>query len=279
MRDKNPPSKSVFSLRREDLPLAIKDGMREVRFNLRRNVKKLAASVESATHRADGTPENPSLSFLSDSLGLAVRTTATVLRKVDRAAVHLLATDGPYRSATVPLQSSASYLHAHSRNDELSSLSSFTHDHFWRYKHWLKLRDITDLFVHEMAIEQVGQQLIANSSSRLIDKSSTQADHFNRLAEVIFSLRAASVLTLARGADEDDQLDIASLAAQAAVTIVLAGEIYPTLDQNLELKISTAIVIADEITTAGRTIWERCLAGSESVAGLAEWLEFTQRHL
>ena len=276
MRDKNPPSKSVFSLRREDLPLAIKDGVREVRFNLRRNVKKLAASVESATHRVDGTPENPSLSFLSDSLGLAVRTTATVLRSVDRAAVHLLAPDVPYRSAAVPLQSSATYLQANSRIEELSS---FTHDHFWRYKYWLKLKEITDVFVHEMAIEQVGHQLIADLASRSIDTSSIQAAHFNRLAEVVFALRAAPVLTLARGADEDDHLDITSLAAQAAVTTVLAGEIYPTLDQNLELKTSTAIIIADEITTAGRSIWEGYLSDRESAAGLAEWLKFTLRHL
>lgn len=276
MRDKNPPSKSVFSLKPEDLPLAIKDGVREVRFNLRRNVKKLAASVESATHRVDGSAEGHSLSFLSDSLGLAVRTTATVLRKVDRAAVDLLATDGPYRIAAVPLRSSASYFQADLRTEELSS---FTHDHFWRYKYWLKSKGMSDVFVHEMAIEQVGQQLIAEAASQQGNKLSLRAHHFNRLAKVIFALRAASILTLARDADEDDDRDITSLAAQAALTTVLAGEIYPTLEPKLALKTSTAIIIADEITVAEMQVWQRHLSSSDPAAGIAGWLEFTLRHL
>lgn len=276
MRNKNPPSKSVFNLRPEDLPLAIKDGVREVRFNLRRNVKKLAASVESATHRIERTPEHPSLSFLTDSLELAVRTTATVLRNVDRAAVQLLASDGPYRTAAVPLRSSASYFYADSRIEELCS---FTQDHFWRYKYWLKLNGMTDVFVHEMAIEKVGQQLIADSASRSIDKLSIRAEHFNRLVEVVFALRAASILTLARGADENEPRDITSLATQAALTTVLAAEIYPTLEQSIELKTSVALVIADEIVVAGVPVWERHLVSADPAAGLAVWLEFVLRNL
>ena len=277
MPDDNPPPKSALPRRTGDVPLAVKDAVREIRFNLRWGAKKLVASVEAATHHADPSSEGQPMSFLADSLGLAMRTTAGVLRTVDRTAVHLLGAVGPYRAAAAPLRSSAAYFTGSSREQDIRP---FTHDHFWRYKHWLLLKGWSDVFVHEQGFESTGQQLAARGArgTNVIDNTA-QAGHLRRAAEVALSLQAASIFTFTPCPEEEGHGAYADLAWQAALCTVLAGEIAQTLDVDPKQLTIAALVLADEIITAERPTWERAVLSTDAAAALERWMGFALRHL
>ena len=277
MPDDSLPPKSTLPRRAGDVPLAVKDAVREIRFNLRWGARKLVASVEAATHHADPSSEGQPMSFLADSLGLAMRTTAGVLRTVDRTAVHLLGAVGPYRETATPLRSSASYFAGGSTAQDIRP---FTHDHFWRYKHWLLLKGWSDVFVHEQGFESAGQQLAARGTKRSGAVDSTAPDdHLQRAAQVVLCLRAASIFTFTPCPEDDGHGAHSDLAWQAALCTVLAGEIGPTLDVDPKQQSIAALVLADEIITAERATWERAVLNADPATALERWMGFTLRHL
>ena len=277
MPDDSPPPKSVLPRRAADVPLAVKDAVREIRFNLRWGARKLVASVEAATHHADSSSEGQPMSFLADSLGLAMRTTAGMLRTVDRTAVHLLGAVGPYRETATPLRSSAAYFAGGSGTQDIRP---FTQDHFWRYKHWLSLKSWSDVFVHEQGFESAGQQLAACGGRRSgVVGNTAQDEHFQRAAQVVLFLRAASIFTFTPCQEVEGHGAHADLAWHAALCTVLAGEIAQTLDVDPKQLTIAALVLADEITTAGRPTWERAVLNTDPAAALEQWLGFALRHL
>ena len=276
MPDDSPPPKSVLHLRAGDVPLAVKDAVREIRFNLRWGARKLVASVGAATHHADSSSDSYPKSFLADSLGLAMRTTAGVLRTVDRTAVHLLEAVGPYRETSIPLQSSAAYFAGGSGDEDIRP---FTQDHFWRYKHWLSLKGWSEVFVHEQGFESAARQMVACGFRRTgIDKTA-EDEHLRRAAEIVLSLRAAAIFTFTPCPEEEGHGAHSDLAWHAALCAVLAGEIAQTLDVDLKQQATAALVLADEITTAGRPNWERVVLSSDPAAAIERWLGFALRHL
>ena len=278
MPDDSLPPKSVLPFRAPDVPLAVKDAVREVRFNLRRGARKFAASVEAVAQHPDFAAEGQPLALLADSLGFAMRTTAGVLRTVDRTAVQLLASDRPYRDTVVPLRSSAWYFGPASGSVS-EDARAFTQDHFWRYKHWLSLRGWSHLFVHEQGFDTAAQHLIAGRVARPDDGQMGTDLHLQRVAEVILALHAASIFTPAHWSDEEQHAAPTDLAWHAALCTVLAGEIAPTLDVDFKQQTAAALALADEITTAR----PYCMApeswSSDGVPELVRWLGFSLRHL
>ena len=278
MPDDSLPPKSVLPFRAADVPLAVKDAVREVRFNLRRGARKFAASVEAVAQHPDFPAEGQPLAMLADSLGFAMRTTAGVLRTVDRTAVQLLASDRPYRDTVVPLRSSTWYFGPGSGSVS-DDARAFTQDHFWRYKHWLSLRGWSHLFVHEQGFDTAAQHLIAGHVGRL-DAAPTGTDlHLQRVAEVILALHAASIFTLAHWSDEEQHAAPTDLAWHAALCTVLAGEIAPTLDVDLKQQTATALTLADEITTARPYCMAPESSSADGASELVRWLRFSLKHL
>ncbi len=248
-----------------DKGLAVKDGLREVRFNLRRGARMLVQAVEAATHHEPGAR---GLGLLGEPLNLAVRTTATLLSNVDHAAVDLLASDGPYRAMAVSLRASASYFGV--PVEQPIDLRSFTTDHHWRYRHWLALTGRRDVFVHEQAIERAGAQVMAEAG---------QPGN----VQIIQALAAQPVLTLptlAHDVSSAEQAELAALRALGAVCTVLAGEIAPLLrGVDTRTQVATALRLADEVAQADRAGWERALHSAEPVPSMSRWLAFVLRHV
>jgi len=278
MPDDSAPPKTVLPFRAADVPLAVKDAVREVRFNIRRSARKLAATVEAVAQHPDFPTESKPLAILADSLGFAMRTTAGVLRTVDRTAVHLLASDRPYRETIVPLRSSALYFSAGSAFGA-EDARAFTQDHFWRYKHWLSLRGWSHLFVHEQGFDTAAQQLFADRVDRPASGLAGADLHLQHVAEVILALRAASIFTPAPWSEEEQHAVPADLAWRAALCTVLAGEIAPTLDVDPRQQTTAALTLADEITTARPYFLAPEGSGTEGAPDLVRWLRFTLRHL
>lgn len=268
-----------------DVRLAVKDGLREVRFNLRRGVRKLAQGVEAATHRGEEASSSGPLAMLGEPLGLAMRTTAAWLRTADHAAVDLLSSDGPYRAMEVPLRSSACYF---AGPDLDTHLRAFTTDHYWRYRHGLMLAGRTEVFVHEQGIERAGHRC-ATALKEMRTALQAWPERERALcvdACVIQALVAADdVLSLPGLSPGDVDADLQDLARQLAVASVLAGEMgaptaNPPIDA-LAAKASpeTVLRIAVEVAGAGGSEWGRALQSADPRAGLVRWMAFVLRHL
>ncbi len=281
----NSSQKPALPFRPEDVPLAVRDGVREVRFRLRRRARRLAESVEAVAHppEADGQP----LALLAEPLGMAIRTTAMMLRTADRAAAHLLGADGPFRDPAALLPSSAIYFAGGKpAEDSRAELRAFTQDHFWRYKHWLSVKGWSDVFVHEQGFDRAGQQLMADAAARAGRAGNVgggdfapEEAHLRRAAEVVLALHSAAIFTLDPMAGDDVRSDPDALAWHAALCCVLAGEIASSLEVATEHRTTTALVLADEVTTGARFIWERHRSSGDLRAAVVQWLGFVLRHL
>lgn len=257
-----------------DPGLAVKDGVREVRFNLRRGARRLVEGAQAATHADEGASVPGPLALLGEPLDFAVRTTARLLRTVDRAAVDLLSSDGPYRAMEVPLRSSASYFEG---RVEAGVLHLFTQDHYWRYRHWLAMKGRTDVFVREHGIERAGQQLAAGW---MAGESAPDDDRFRRLAQVILALAVSDIVVPSAGPEHESRSATAELAWRAAACAVLAGEIALRLPE-LEPKeqTTTALRLAGEIMDATQQAWAHDLVVGAPASGVARWLNFALRHV
>lgn len=277
MDNDNSPPRPEPPLRALDMGLAVKDGVREMRFNLRREARRLVHDAQAATN--DLSPASGPLALLSQPVERAMRTTVRLLRTVDRAAVDLLSSDGAYRALEVPLRSSASYFE---NGVDTGSLWLFTQDHYWRYRHWLVMKGRTDVFVREQGIERAGQQFGAESPAPSAGEAAVEADRFRRLAEAILALARADILVAAPAPDHAHEgVDAtAELAWQAAACTVLAGEIaIGRPDLSPKQQTSTALMLADEIMAATRQSWGPDAAIGASAAGLSRWLNFALRHV
>ena len=257
-----------------DTGLAVKDGVREVRFNLRRGARRLVEGAQAAAYADDRASVPGPLALLGEPLDFAVRTTARLLRTVDRAAVDLLSSDGPYRALEVPLRSSVSYFE---HGTEAGALRLFTHDHYWRYRHWLAMKGRTDVFVREQGIERAGQQLAACCAA---GQGAPNDDRFRQLAQVILALAASDILVPSAGPEHESPGATAELAWRAAACAVLAGEIAVGLpDLAPKAQTTTALRLASEIMDATQQAWSHDIFGDAQASGVARWLNFALRHV
>lgn len=248
-----------------DKGLAVKDGLREVRFNLRLGARLLIQAAQTAAHRDDESGVR-GLGSIGEPLNLAIRTTATLLSHVDHVVVDLLAPDGPYRAMAVPLRSSSSYFGV--PVERHIDLRTFTTDHHWRYRHWLSLTGRRDVFVHEQAIERAGAKIAAD----VIQPGP---------GRVIQSLAAQPVLSMPTvSPDAHTSGDLTGLRSLGAVVTTLAGEIAPLI-QELDTRshFATSLRLADEIAYADRYRWERALNSVDPLQALDRWLASVLRHV
>lgn len=253
--------------------LAVKDGLREMRFNLKRGARKLVEGVQTATHGGDTHSHANPLGVLGEPLGLAVRTTAQLLRSADHVAVDLLSTDGSYRAMEVPLCNSADYFSGAQAAD---TVRPFTRDHHWRYRHWLTQQGRTDLFVHEQQIERAGLQVRQTLSTQTLLSST---DELRLSARVAIALAEARVLSPAVDADSSQDEESAHLAMRAAICVVLAGCIAEHCPGTVKEQTWSALQMADDACTAGSAVWERAVSNINQEAMLAEWMSFVVRHV
>lgn len=278
MPHKPDPLKMAAWLPGGDKRLAVKDGLREVRFHVKHSARKLVQDVEAATHRHDDEARGP-LGLLGEPLNLAVRATAHFLSSVDHAAVDVLSSDGPYRAMTVQLRTSASYF---STPASAAALRGFATDHHWRYRHWLAMKQIADVFVHEQAIALAGGRL---ASAGLEDGASPLATNTHRRATVpvIQALMRAAILAKPALLTENDDHELAALkelSELGAVVVVLAGEVAALLPEiGQRERYVRALQLADEIAAAERPSWQGALQSLAPADALGRWVAFALRHV
>ena len=265
------PFKAPSSLSEGNLGHAVKDGMREVHFNVKRGARKLVKRVQTTIH-PDGDEFTGPLGLLSPPLDFAIRTTVQLLRTADHAAVDLLSSDGRYRNMDMPLCPSSAYFSAEGAVDPIRS---FTRDHSWRYRHLLMLRGEDTMFVHEQRIERVGQQL--RSTLNLTNDMEDLQQLLN--ARIVIALKTEEVLTPAFDVRPEPPDKAHALSDHLALSVVLAGQIAPLLPGPIHQQTTSALRLADEICAANREHLTRAMAGPKPEAALAVWMAFALRHV
>lgn len=266
------PPKVPSSFFEGNMGLAVKDGLREVRFNVKRGARKLVEVVQTAIH-PDGSESTGPLGLLSPPVDMAIRTTVQLLRTADHAAVSLLSSDGRYRNMDVPLCPSSAYFSAEHVADPIRP---FTRDHGWRYRHLLALRGEDNMFVHEQRIERVGQQL--RSALKVACEDTEDLPQLLN-ARIVIALETAEVLTPAIDVGPDLPDEAQALSNHLAISVVLAGPIAPLLPGPLNQQTTAALRLADEICTANREPLTRAMANPKPEAALAAWMAFALRHV
>jgi hypothetical protein len=266
------PPKIPSSFSESDMGLAVKDGLREVRFNVKRGARKLVKGVQTAIHPDGGEITGP-LGLLTPPLDLAIRTTVQLLRTADHAAVDLLSSDGRYRSMDVPLCPSSVYFSAEHAVDPIRP---FTRDHSWRYRHLLTLRGDDTMFVHEQRVERAGQQL-RSALGVACEDTEDLPQLLN--ARIVMAFETAEVLTPAIDSEPDVPDEAHALSNHLALSVVLAGEIAPLLPGPANQQTAAALRLADEICTANREPLTRAMAHPKPATALAAWMAFALRHI
>lgn len=266
------PLKAPSSFSDGNVGLAVKDGLREVRFNVKRGARKLVEGVQAAIH-PDGDEFTGPLGLLSPPVDLAIRTTVQLLRTADHAAVDLLSSDRRYRNMDVPLCPSSAYFSAEHAVDPIRP---FTRDHGWRYRHLLTLRGEDTMFVHEQRIERVGQQL--RLALKLTHEAKEDLPQVLN-ARIVIALETAEVLTPAIDVEPEQPHEAHALSDHLALSVVLAGQIAPLLPGPVNQQTTSALRLADEICTANRDPLARAMANPKPEAALATWMAFALRHI
>ncbi len=258
-----------------DKGLVLKDGLREVRFNVKQGVRKLAEAVDAMVPARDHPAPGP-LAMLGEPLGMALRTTASLLSNVDHAAMRLLrAGDAPWRAMQATPLPTARYFAGSA--DPALSLHAFTADHGWRQRHWLALGGHDHVFVHEAAVEAAGLQALDELA---VGEGATSPARARVQATVAAALARHGVLSgpIIPAGERDD--DLQQLAACGAIIAVLVGETYPfATAQDAVRRYRDALAIADDIVRAQEDAWLQALRSDEPVQRLQHWFDFVARHL
>lgn len=255
-----------------DKALALKDGLREVRFNVKQGVRKLTEAVDAMASARDLPAPGP-LAMLGEPLGLALRTTASLLSNVDHAAVSLLADDAPLRAMQAPPLPTARYFGGSA--DPALSLHAFTVDHGWRQRHWLKRAGHDRVFVHEAAIEAAGLQ--ARDDLAAGGDGATAPQVLATAAAAMVAHGALSGPIIPAGECGDD---LQRLTARGAIVAMLVGETYPlTPAQDPARRYRDALDMADDIMRAQEEAWLQALQSDDAVGALTRWFGFVARHL
>ena len=260
--------------------LAVKDGLREVRFNVRHEARKLVRAVAAATHRAEDTNKGP-MALLGEPLNLAVRTAASLLNHVDLAAVDFLAPDAPYRTMDVALCASGTYFDQPARPD---GLRAFTTDHHWRFRHWLALTKRDDVFVHQQEIALVGSQVaqaVLAASGAAPHAGLADADRRSSASALVLqALMGQHILSRPALSGNDDEHRLLALCRLGGVVVVLAGEIAASMTElSLRDRYARSLTVADEIASADQSGWESALHSTAPTKALMLWFDFVLRHV
>jgi hypothetical protein len=276
MNSPQQPNKSHAHAGR-DVPLVIKDGLRELRFSTKKSTKRWMEGVEDALSHIPkvGAP-----------LGAATKTASQLLQLADRAAVDLLSTESPFRRADFRLPPPDFYVNA---SDAATVSKLFIKNYYWALKHLLKLKGKTDFLVLEESIFQAFRYFQATHfpDGKLLGSAQAHqtkgSDSSVLSASIIHALYVSKPLSHHDSANQEPEAlaeSTATLTLHACVSVVLASEItsfFPHVSAQVETL--EALKLADEVCGARLERWEAAILHTNAIAELALELDFSIRHL
>ncbi len=260
-----------------DVPLVIKDGLRELRFSTKQCAKRWMEGMEDALSH---------IPKLGPPLGAATKAASRLLQFADRAAVDLLSTENPFRRADFHLPPPDFYVNT---SNEATVSKLFIKNHYWALKHLLKLKGKTDFLVLEESIFQAfrffqdmqapGANLLSSAQPYQVKVSESSL----LSARIIYALYSNKPLSHHDSASQDLEVlaeSTATLTLHACVSVVLASEIT-SFFPNASAQVETlgALKLADEVCGARLERWETAILHQNPIQQLALGLDFSIRHL
>lgn len=260
-----------------DVPLVIKDGLREIRFSTKQSAKRWMDGIEDVLS---------DIPRLGPPLGAATKTVSQLLQLADRTAVDLLSTESAFRRANFRLPPPDFYV---TDGDDPTNSKLFIKNHYWALKHLLKLKDKVDFLVHEESIFQALRifREAQDTNTRLpgfaLPSQARVSESSLLSARVISALYSSKPLSHHDGASQHPDVlaeSTATLTLHACVSVVLASEIT-SFSPNVSAQIETleALKRADEVCGARLEAWEVAILHRHPLQELARELDFSLRHL
>ena len=272
-----PSSNTLPGQTARDVPLVIKDGLRELRFSTKQSAKRWMEGVEDVLSNIPkfGAP-----------LGAATKTASQLLQLADRAAVDLLSTENRFRKADFRLPPLHFYV---TEGNEATTSKLFIKNHYWALKHLLKLKSKTDFLVLEESISQALRSL-REMQAQGANRPGTESPYLVTVSEssrlaacIIYALYLSKPLSHHDSANQDPEVvaeSTATLTLHTCVSVALASEItalFPNASAQLETL--EALKLADEVCGARLESWEAAILHRHPVQQLARELDFSVRHI
>ena len=272
-----PQSKVPSNRPVRDVPLVIKDGLRELRFITKQSAIRWIEGVEDVlTHFPKVGPP----------LSAATKTASQLLQLADRAAVDLLSTENSFRRADFRLPSPNFYAVA---PDNAGVSKTFIKTHYWALKHLLKLKGKVDFLVSEASLSQAlsyFQRIYPEVKSAVSLDQPYQAklnESSLLSACIIYALYSSKPLSHHDTASLDPETlaqSTATLTLHSCASVVLASEItsfFPKASARIETL--EALKLADEVCGARLESWERAMLHRHPIQQLAREIDFSIRYL
>ncbi len=276
-RPPNQHSKPLPPAAVRDVPLVIKDSLREIRFSATMGAKRWVQEME-------GVLSN--IPKVGPTLGAATKTASQLLQFADRAAVDSFSTENHHRRAEFRLLPPHFYLNG---ADQSALAKLFVKNHYWALKHLLKLKNKTDFFVQEESVSRSLRHFkdIQSAQANLQDSSPpfvAGASESRVLSAQIMDALYRSKPLLHHGAAGQDPEALAqstaTLTLHSCVSVVLAGEIAPFFPHvSAQTETLDALKLADEVCGARLEQWETAILHKDPIQQLARELDFSIRHL
>ena len=276
-RPPNQHSKPLPPAAVRDVPLVIKDSLREIRFSATMGAKRWVQEM-------GGVLSN--IPKVGPTLGAATKTASQLLQFADRAAVDSFSTENHHRRAEFRLLPPHFYLNG---ADQSALAKLFVKNHYWALKHLLKLKNKTDFFVQEESVSRSLRHFkdIQSAQANLLDSSppfvAGASESRVLSAQIMDALYRSKPLLHHGAAGQDPEVlaqSTATLTLHSCVSVVLAGEIAPFFP-NVSAQTETldALKLADEVCGARLEQWETAILHKDPIQQLARELDFSIRHL
>ena len=272
-----PQPKASPSYPVRDVPLVIKDGLRELRFITKQSAIRWIEGVEDVL---------TNIPKLGSPLGAATKTASQLLQFADHAAVILLSTENSFRRADFRLPPPNFYV---TLQDEAGKSKAFIKNYYWALKHLLKLKGKSDFLVSEESIFQAfkyfgyihleGKSTLGSEQPHQV-KSSESSQLSACIIYALYSSKPLSHHDIASQDPESLAESTATLTLHSCVSAVLASEItsfFPNASARLETL--GALKLGDEVCSARLESWERAILHRQPIQQLAREIDFTLRYL
>ena len=272
-----PQSKVTPSPPVRDVPLVIKDGLRELRFITKQSAIRWIEGVEDVL---------TNIPKFGSPLGAATKTASQLLQFADHAAVVLLSTENSFRRADFRLSPPDFYV---TSQDDASRSKTFIKNYYWALKHLLKLKGKNDFLVSEESIFQAFkyfEYIYLKGKSTLSPDQPHQAKSSESSllsACIIYALYRSKPLSHHDTASQDPENlaeSTATLTLHACASAVLASDMtsfFPNASARLETL--SALKLGDEVCGARLESWERAILHRQPIQQLAREIDFTLRYL
>ena len=272
-----PPSTASPSHPVREVPLVIKDGLRELRFITKQSAIRWIEGVEDVL---------TTIPKLGSPLGAATKTASQLLQFADHAAVVLLSTENSFRRADFRLPPPDFYAMP---QDDAARSKAFIKNFYWAMKHLLKLKGKHDFLVSEESIFQAfkyfgsiyfetKRTLSADQPHPIKSSESSQLG-----ACIIYALYSSKPLSHHDTASQNPEAlaeSTATLTLHSCVSAVLASEMvsfFPNTSARLETL--GALKLGDEVCGARLESWERAMLHRQPLQQLAREIDFSLRYV